>query len=90
MPNEYPEDGAIIRDGLILQERPMVLTLEARAEEQAAAANRLEVAKEGLGLTMPESFSRDNAALRRAERAKTSTVRAPASDIPRPRLPIAE
>lgn len=90
MPADYSENGAIIRDGLRLEERPMALTLEARAEERMKADRLMRDQQEQLGLTqkMPDGFSRDNSNLRRMEKSGTSRTYAPAGDIARPQLPI--
>lgn len=90
MPADYSENSPIIRDGLRLEERPMALTLEAQAEERTKANRLMMDQQEQLGLTqkMPDGFDRNNASLRRAERAGTSRTFAPAPDAPRPSLPI--
>lgn len=88
MPEGY--EGPVIRDGLRLDERPMVLTLEARAEEAAKARTLVsdQIAQHRLASNMPSGFSRDNQELGRFERSKTTRTVAPAPDIPRPQLPI--
>lgn len=90
MPKGYPENGLILRKGLRLDERPKVLSDEARNEELAKAGRLVKDQQEQLGLTqkMPSGFSRDNPNLRRMERSGTSRTYAPAGDIPRPQLPI--
>ena len=90
MPANYPENGEIIRDGMRLEERPMDLTLEARAEERQKANALVRDQQEQLKLskTLPNGFSRDNPNLARMERQGTSRTIAPAGDIPRPRLEI--
>ncbi len=90
MPNGTANDAPIIRDSLILEERPIELTMEARAEEAAKARRQVLDQQEQLGLSqkLPSGFNRDNAELRRAERSKTSRTYAPAPDIARPQLPI--
>lgn len=90
MPKDYAQDGPIIRDGMILEERPMELSNEARAEELAKARNLVKDQQEQLGLSqkMPDGFSRDNSKLRALERAGTSRVFAPEPGMPRPALPI--
>lgn len=90
MPANYPENGEILREGQRLEERPMVLTLEARAEERMKADRLMRDQQEQLGLTqkMPNGFSRHNPNLRRMEKSGTSRSYAPAGDIPRPQLPI--
>lgn len=50
-------EGAIDRGGLTLMERPLALTMEARAEETSAAAGLIQAQKEQLGLSLPEGFS---------------------------------
>lgn len=90
MPASWPESGEIVRDGLRLEERPLVLSEEARAEEHAKAGKLMRDQQEQLGLAqrMPDGFSRDNPNLRRMERSGTSRSFAPAPDAPRPRLEI--
>lgn len=82
--------GAIIRDSLVLQERPMALTLEARAEELTKARAQVndQIAQLGLSEKLPPGFSRDNSRLRAMERQQTRTTYEPAPDAPRPQLPI--
>lgn len=90
MPSGTPENAAIIRDGLRLEERPLALSDEARQEEKMKANRQLQDQKEQLGLVqrMPDGFSRDNSRLRAMEKAGTSRSYAPAPDAPRPRLEI--
>lgn len=90
MPADTPDDAEILRDGMRLEERPMALINEAKAEELAKANVLMSDQKEQLGLVqrMPEGFSRDNPNLRRMERQGTSRTYAPAPDAPRARLPI--
>lgn len=90
MPADYPPNGPIVRDGLRLEERPMILTIEARREEALKAGQLVKDQVEQLGLStkMPDGFSRDNGRLRQMERAGTSRTYAPEPSIPRPQLPI--
>jgi hypothetical protein len=90
MPADYPPGSPIIRDGLQLEERPMILTEEARAEEKAKASKQVRDQLEQLRLTkdLPPSFTRDNSRLQAMERQGTSRSYAPAPDAPRPALPI--
>lgn len=88
MPANYSDDGPILRDGFRLDERPIELTNEARAEEHEKARLQMRDSQEGLGLAMPSGFDRNNANLRRMERQGTSQSIGPAPDIARPRLPI--
>lgn len=92
MPNGTPPESAIIRGGLILEERPEELTQEARNEELSKATGLMRDSQQGLGLTqkMPDGFDRNNSSLKRMERQGTSRTIAPAHDAPRPRLPIGE
>lgn len=92
MPADYPDDGEILRDGMRLEERPMELTMQAKADEYQKATGLMSDQKEQLGLVqrMPEGFSRDNPNLRRMEKAGTSRSIGPAPDAPRPRLTITE
>lgn len=48
--------GDIVRDGLILMERPNELTAEARDEERAAANNLVRMQREQLGVAVPQGF----------------------------------
>lgn len=48
--------GDIVRDGLILMERPNELTAEARAEEAQAANNLTRIQREQLGVAVPQGF----------------------------------
>ncbi len=90
MPQGTSPTSHIVRDGLILEERPEELTNEAKREEAAKAGQLVKDQQEQLGLTqkLPTGFSRDNVQLQRAERSRTSRTIAPANDIPRPALPI--
>lgn len=51
--------GAIIRDGLMLMERPVELTQEAQAEDRAAAREAVTVKKQQLGETPSGTMPRD-------------------------------
>lgn len=90
MPAGTAPESAIIRDGLRLEERPMVLTEEARAEERMKASRLMQdqIEQHGLAAKMPNGFSRDNPNLARMERSGTSRSYAPAPEIARPQLPI--
>lgn len=92
MPKGYAKDGAIVRKGLRLEERPKVLSDEARAEEASKASRLMSDTVQELGLTekMPEGFSRKNDTLRRMERKGTSRTYAPEPGLSRPALPIEE
>lgn len=81
--------GPVIRDGLILEERPMSLTLEARAEEKAKAKAQQRDAKETLGLTakLPGGYSDDTQY--RGVGVDVKTTLTPMSDSLRPQLEIA-
>lgn len=58
MPKGYK--GAIIRDGLMLYERPEELTREARAEESIAARERIAMNRRKLSSAGPGEMTRDN------------------------------
>lgn len=62
MPPDYK--GEIERGGLVLMERPVELTQEARAEEAKAAKTLVDAQREQLGLAMPRSFTTDHPDLR--------------------------
>lgn len=83
MPEGY--EGPIRRDGLILCERPIELTEEARAEERMAAQQLVQAQKEQLGLAMPSGFNNEH----RAVRPKVNQEYKP-SDVSRPALQIDE
>lgn len=50
-------NGPIRRDGMILMERPVELTNEARREDEINAKNLMQAQKEQLGLSLPSGFS---------------------------------
>lgn len=52
--------GAIIRDGMILMERPTYLTDEARAEDNQAARDLIRAKETQLGQTPPGTLPRDH------------------------------
>jgi hypothetical protein len=81
MPNDYK--GPIRREGMILCERPIELTNEARAEEQEAARALTQAQKEQLGLAMPSGFTNEH----RAVQPRVNQAYEPA-DISRPKLQI--
>lgn len=56
MPNGHV--GDIERDGLVLMERPVELTAEARAEDKAAADALTRMQDEQLGRAIPQQFER--------------------------------
>lgn len=83
MPSGYT--GPIRRDGLVLCERPMELTEEARAEEREAARQLNQAQQEQLGLAMPSGFNNRHAGVRpRLEREYLP------ADVSRPALKIDE
>lgn len=86
MPVGY--EGPIIRDGLILEERPSILTEEARAEELAKARRQVKDQQEQLRLTakLPSGFSDDPKYRGTGAMARQTYEPAPA-DL-RPRLEI--
>lgn len=90
MPEGTNANAAIEVDGLRLEERPLELCEEAEAEGRAASIQLQEDQKDELGLRrkLPAGFTRDNAELRRVERARTRRTIEPASDVPRPHVEI--
>lgn len=52
--------GAIVRDGLMLMERPIELTREAQAEDKIAAREAVTVKKQQLGEAPAGTFTRDH------------------------------
>lgn len=92
MPRGTPVNAEILRGGLRLEERPKVLSDEAREEERMKAQRQVSDQNEALMLSraMPSGFSRDNPNLKRMERAGTKRTVGPAPDIARPVLPIDE
>jgi hypothetical protein len=56
--------GAIVRDGLILMERPIELTREAQAEDRAAAREAVSVKKQQLGEAPAGTLTRDHQGVR--------------------------
>lgn len=91
MPHGTEQNSAIVVDGLRLDERPMVLTEEAKYEDWMAATGQVkakidEYSKVAKGL--PDGFTRDNSRLRSMERQQTHSTMAPAPDAPRPQYSI--
>lgn len=78
-------EGPIRRDGMILMERPIELTQEARREDEINAKNLMQAQKEQLGLSLPTGFSDQHRGVQ--PRIKQSYE---PSDIGRPRLAIDE
>lgn len=58
VPPRYDKPN-IIRDGLILMERPVELTNEARQEQEGLARKQMRIAKERLGLAPKDTMTRD-------------------------------
>lgn len=87
MPEGYK--GNIIRDGLILEERPMSLTEEAKREEKARADQlvRDNRSQFGLGNKVGPGFSEDRQY--RGAGPQVNTRIGPAPEISRPQLEIA-
>lgn len=56
--------GEISRGGLVLMERPVELTAEARAEERAATMGLVNAQKQQLGLSLPDSFDGNHPGVR--------------------------
>lgn len=81
MPEGY--EGPIIRDNMILMERPMELSEEARQEDIAAARALVNYQRQQLGQQLPSGFSGDHAGVRpRINRSYEP------SDVNRPQLRI--
>lgn len=80
----------IVVEGLRLEERPVELCEEARAEGRAASLQLVEDQKDELGLRrkLPAGFTRDNSELRRVERARTRRTIEAAPDVPRPYVQV--
>lgn len=64
--------GAIIRDGLMLMERPIELTREAQAEDRAAARDAVSVKKQQLGETPTGTLTRDHPSVHKIAGVNTS------------------
>lgn len=71
--------GAIIRGGLMLMERPIELTKEAREEDRYRANRQLNDQKNQFGMGVPDGFT--------GRPATVNTTYQP-SDVARPALPI--
>jgi len=56
--------GPIVRDGLVLMERPVELTQEARAEDRMMAREQVQVKERQLSSTPDGTFTRDHATAR--------------------------
>ena len=81
MPEGY--DGPIIRDNMILMERPLELTNEARYEDETAARTLINSRYQQLGQQLPSGFSGDHAGVR----PRVNHSYEP-SDVNRPQLRI--
>lgn len=88
MPNGTAEDAPILRDGLILEERPVALGIEARREEAMKASKQMSDQQEQLRLSrnLPSGYSDDSKY--RGVGAVTKQSIGPATDIARPQLSI--
>jgi len=64
--------GAIVRDGLILMERPIELTHEAQAEDRAAAREAVSIKKQQLGETPTGTLTRDHPSARKVTGVNTT------------------
>lgn len=64
--------GAIIRDGLMLMERPIELTREAQAEDRAAAREAVSAKKQQLGETPTGTLPRDHPSARKVTGVNTT------------------
>ena len=63
LPPGYKEDVVIV-DGLILMERPIELTNQARAEERQLARRQIREAEQRLGVTPKDTMTRDHEAVK--------------------------
>lgn len=85
MPPGYK--GAIQKSGLMLMERGMALTQEARAEEKRLVRNQTEVQRQQFGMALPDGFRADTPAARAASGVKVGRVEpTPASLKPKHEL----
>lgn len=83
--------GHILRGGMILEERPMALTIEAREEDQAKATGQVRDQNESLFGSKNFGRGFENRAFNGRSRAQGEGVRMGvdvAADAPRPRLEI--
>jgi len=64
--------GPIIRDGLMLMERPAALTQEARAEDRQMAREQVQVKERQLSNTPDGTFTRDHASARAVTKVSKS------------------
>lgn len=86
MPASYPDEKPILRDGLMLCERPIELEMEARAEEKAKADALVRGSKEQFGMKTTENsgFSTNTPNARNATFIRQQVEKLPA-DIAPPR-----
>lgn len=82
MPQGYK--GPIERDGLMLMERPQILTDEARAEDERRTKAQVNVNKRELDETMPRGFTTEHRELPNQIKSNFEP-----SSVPRPKLEIA-
>ena len=87
MPAGYK--GAIQKSGLMLMERPMALTEEARAEEKRVVHGQTQVQRQQFGLALPRGFEANTPAARAATHVRVGPREATPSDL-RPNLPVRE
>lgn len=76
-------DGSILRDGLILMERPIELTMEARDEDRALSLAQTQAQKEQLGLALPSGFDQRHRGVQPQVRRSYEPA-----DVERPRLQV--
>ena len=71
MPNDY--EGPIKRNGLVLMERPMALSIEAKMEEDKKARDQVRMSAEarGMNFSVPEGYSKTNPVLTAWQQDKT-------------------
>ena len=87
MPAGYK--GAIQKSGLMLMERPMSLTEEARAEEKRVVHGQTQVQRQQFGMALPRGFEANTPAARAATGIRVGPREATPSDL-RPNLNVRE
>lgn len=74
-------EGPIVKDGMMLMERPLELTQEARAEDYQAAVDPVNALREMLGQAPPGQFTRQHPSVEKIARVKKTYVPLTAEDI---------
>jgi hypothetical protein len=85
MPPGYK--GAIQKSGLMLMERPMALTAEAKAEAVKVVKGQTETQRQQFGMALPQGFDGNTAAARAASGVKVGRAEATPSNL-RPKLEV--